>query len=306
VWLLFTVVAVEILITYSRLPARELYHVSGTGLEGGASRVVVFANFSTALVALAVLAIVADVLPRGALRGAAAGAAVLCATVFWPGVVKQADLDARPVNALAVIGVASSLALTLYAVRRRGLAGSGRQPGDRSRVVVAAGLLVVSLPWLAAELGFFLTGVPLLRRVFLTGTYAHGAGLPAVHHGHHHGADGLLLVLTALFLSRAVPSIHLRALRIAIAGYLSLMFCYGLGNVANDFSIEQVMKRGWTTRSLPSVLEPRASVAWGVIVAAALVLWAIAARQTVAPAATNRSSGTSSSSPTSRASSRNV
>src|ERR1043166_4602881 len=60
VWLLLAVVAVEILVTYSRLPAYELYHVTGSGLAGGASRALVFSNFPTALVAIAVLAIVAD------------------------------------------------------------------------------------------------------------------------------------------------------------------------------------------------------------------------------------------------------
>jgi len=53
VWLLFLTVAAEMFVTYSRLPAGELYHVSHTGLAGGASRVLVFSNFSTALVALA-------------------------------------------------------------------------------------------------------------------------------------------------------------------------------------------------------------------------------------------------------------
>jgi hypothetical protein len=34
VWALFAVVSLEIIVTYSRLPPRELYHVSGTGLTG--------------------------------------------------------------------------------------------------------------------------------------------------------------------------------------------------------------------------------------------------------------------------------
>ena len=58
VWLLVAVVSAEILVTYSRLPARDLYHVSGSGLEGGASRALVFSNFPVALIALAVLALV--------------------------------------------------------------------------------------------------------------------------------------------------------------------------------------------------------------------------------------------------------
>jgi hypothetical protein len=63
VWLIFVVVTAEILVTYSRLPARELYHVSGCGIEGGLSRAVLFVNFPAALVALAVLALVYERLP---------------------------------------------------------------------------------------------------------------------------------------------------------------------------------------------------------------------------------------------------
>jgi hypothetical protein len=205
----FVVVAVEVLVTYSRLPARELYQVSGSGLKGGLSRALVFANVPVALVALAVLGIAYERLRH---RAVAIVAAVLCA-VFWPGVVSQADLDARSVNAAAAIGVL----LTCLLVATAPLAPSARQRGDKARMAIAVPLLLVSLPWFAAELGFFLDGVPLLGRLFETGHYLHNrAGLPqfppAVHHGHHHGMDGLLLVLTALLLSRTLGSIRERAL----------------------------------------------------------------------------------------------
>ena len=58
VWMLFAVVTTEILVTYSRVPASELYHVSGSGIEGGLSRALVFLNFPVALVALAILPLV--------------------------------------------------------------------------------------------------------------------------------------------------------------------------------------------------------------------------------------------------------
>ena len=51
------------------------------------------------------------------------------------------------------------------------------------------------------------------------------------------------------------------------------MLAYGVGNVANDFWLEQVVKRGWTDTSLPNVLEPRLTPAWGVLLAAAALLW---------------------------------
>jgi hypothetical protein len=267
----FAVVAVEILVTYSRVPARELYHVSGSGLEGGLSRALVFANFPTALVAVAVLGIVYERLRH---RAVAIVAAVLCAIVFWPGVVDEANLDARPVNAAAAVGVL----LTCLLVATAPLARSARQPGDTARIAMAVPLVLVSLPWFAAELGFFLDGVPLLGRLFETGHYLHNRpGLPpfppAVHHGHHHGMDGLLLVLSALLLSRTLDGIRGRALRSTVTAYLALMLCYGLGNMANDFWIEQIFKRRWTTWQIPNVLEPRLTITWGIIVLAAAAIW---------------------------------
>jgi hypothetical protein len=85
VWAVVVVDAVAILVTYSRLPAHELYHVSGSGLEGGLSRVLVDSNFPVALVAIAILLVLLDRLRR--LRVVAVAGIVLCAPVFWPGVV---------------------------------------------------------------------------------------------------------------------------------------------------------------------------------------------------------------------------
>jgi hypothetical protein len=82
VWVLFAVVTVEVLVTYSRIPSRELYHVSGSGIEGGLSRALVFVNFPVALVALAVLGLIYTRLPGRIYRALAILAAVLCAAVF--------------------------------------------------------------------------------------------------------------------------------------------------------------------------------------------------------------------------------
>ena len=81
--------------------------------------------------------------------------------------------------------------------------------------------------------------------------------------------DGVLLVLTALLFSRRLGR------RPVLAAYVSLLFCYGVGNIANDFWIEQVVKRGWTTWEIPDVTTPRLSVAWSLIVIAAVALWAL-------------------------------
>jgi hypothetical protein len=267
------VVAVEVIVTYSRLPARELYHVSGTGLPGGAGRALVLSNFPTALVAIAVLGLLFERLSSRYTEAATVVGVVLSAAVFWPGVVEQGDLDAKTVNALAALGVL--IAIVLSAVQaRNGAAWSGRRPGDRVRLAFAVIALFVALPWMAAELGFYLDRVPVLGDVFQTSKHPAGASLPSVHHGHHHGMDGVLLLLSAALLSRVVPSVRDRRLRVAVGMYLALMAAYGIANIANDSWGEQVVKRGWTTWKIPNVLRPGITVAWGVIVLGAAAIYA--------------------------------
>ena len=103
-WAMWAVVLGMILVTYWRLPpdtraaTDDLYHVSGNGLAGGLSRVLVELNFPMALVAIVVVLVAVDSLPRSA-WALAAPAIALSAVVAWPGVVDQDDLDARVVNA---------------------------------------------------------------------------------------------------------------------------------------------------------------------------------------------------------------
>ena len=236
----------------------------------------VFLNFPAALAAIAVVALAYGALPSRAWRGAAIAAVVLCAAVFWPGVVNQNDLDARSVNAICAVGVALALAITLAA---RGAAWKRSHRGDRLRIGIGVVLLLLSPPWIAAEFGFFLNRVPLLGGIYLSGQYRpEQPGLPpfapAVHHGDHHGLNGVLLVLTALLLSRLLSSISRTGLRLATAAYLALMLAYGVGNIANDFWLEQVAKRGWTTWLVPSVLEPHLGWGWAVLVVEAFIFWA--------------------------------
>jgi len=286
-------VAVEILITYSRLPASELYHVSGSGLRGGASRALVFSNFPLALVAIAIAAFLSPGWRTWRLRALAIGGVGLAGVIFWPGIVKQSDLDARWVNVLPALGVAAILFLTVAAAVGSGhLAPAPVQSWDRARLVVAAAALILAVPWLAAELGLFFNGIPVLGTLYQSGelrSVPHSTGLHlAVHHGHHHGMDGTLLVLSALLLSRLLGALAPRGLRLVVGGYLALMLCYGAGNIANDFWIEQVVKRGWSERQIPDVTTPAANGGWAVIVAGAAALWIAGAltsrRRTADPA----------------------
>ena len=128
---------------------------------------------------------------------AAAPAIALCATI--PFFNDQANLDAHAGNVIPAVGVAIAGGLTVAATLRAGSSLAPRRPWDRARVVVAALLVLVSLPWISAELGFHFPGdVFMGEEVGREGDEA----IAAVHLGHHHGLDGAMLVLTW---TRALP-----------------------------------------------------------------------------------------------------
>jgi hypothetical protein len=264
VWALLAADAVAVVVTYSRLPAHELYSVHDSGLRGGLSRAVVELNFPDALIALAILGVIAPLLPP-ALRWVAAAAAVLCAYAVLPGVVQQSNLDAKWENAIPAAGVALAFALTFLARRPP----PSRPRGDRVRVAVGAVLVVLAAPWIAAALGFYLDGVPVLDRLFQTGRLAsfHDSLHHAVHHGVHHGLQGLLFALTALILSR-VPN------RVSL--YLALLLAFGAANMLNDGWLEQVVERGWSSHPVPSVLGFSLNWLWGATLVLAVAIWAAA------------------------------
>ena len=278
VWLLFGLTAVAVFETYWRIPPQDLWKVTNTGFVGGAGRAFVFISFSAALAAVAVLAIVSDRLEDRRADLVALVSLVLCATVAYPGVQTESHLDPKWSNTFAVVGVVLAVALTVWATR------SGRPErvrtslaGDRARLVVGAVSLFFAAPYIAAELGFFLDGVPVLGWIFQTGTVKPEPGSgdlhAAVHHGHHHGMDGFLLAATALLLSRQLGGIRRPVQRTLTAAYLSLMLVYGLTNQAEDLWIEQIVKRGWTTWQIPNVLHPTASAAWVAMVAVAALFY---------------------------------
>jgi len=278
VWLLFALAAVAVFVTYWRLPLSELWKVTHSGLAGGAGRAFVFLSYSAALAAIAVVAIVVDRLQdrRAVLLGIVS--VVLCATVAIPGVQTPNDLDAKWANLPAVLGVAIAASLTVWAAARgRAEEVHTTRAGDLARLGTTLVVLFFATPYIAAELGFFLNGVPLLGWIFQTGQLrpepGGGAAHAAVHHGHHHGLDGFLLAVTALLLSRLLGGIRRHGLRALTAAYLSLMLVYGLANMANDLWTEQVVKRDWTSWQIPDVLSPSLSAAWALIVACAVVVY---------------------------------
>ncbi len=277
VWALLGLTTLAVLITYWRVPAAELYHTSGNGFEAGVSRVLVYLGYPVSLAAIPLAVIGAAQLATRWAWLAASAAILLCATIGIPGIIDQGDLDARPANGLAAAGVAFALALTLLALVREGAGPSGPfGRGDVLRIVAAVALLLVGLPWVFAELGFYVSDAPGLGRIFLAKEIAPSAGgepsLRAVHLGSHHGMDGVLLAISALVLFRVPRRLGSRPREVALTAYLALMLVYGLANALQDFWTEQLVKRGTLSVAIPSLIRPSASWAWAAIVAAALVI----------------------------------
>jgi hypothetical protein len=289
-WLVWAVVAALVWITYARLPAIDFYNVTGTGFGAGAARVLVLLGWPISLAAIALLAVAVDRLLRTersrrehrAIVAAAIASLVLCATIAWPGVIKQSNLDAKASNLLAAIGVAIAVALTAIAIRRGGL--GPRLPVDaidRAGIVLVALMGVAALPWIFANIGFYVGDVPGLSAVFMSKKILPEPGHPhlhAVHLGNHEGLDGWLLVATALGLRRALPGMRPTRLRGVLSGYLGLLLGYGLMVAANDFWHEQIVKRGTTSYALPNVITPAATWGWLILLAGATVLWVMVFR----------------------------
>ena len=258
--------------TYSWVAPTETYHVSRGGLVGGLSRALTVVNFPIALVAIALVLIAMAVLPAVA-WWAAVPAIALCATIPW--FVDQDDLDARLVNAIPALGVAVALVLTMAAARRASVSFAPRRPWDGWRIGIAACVVIVSLPWIAAELGFHFPGDFFMGEEL--GRETDGTLIAAVHLGHHHGTDGALLVLTALLLSRV--AIERGMLRIAAFAYLGVMLAYGGVNFAQDAWNEQIVKRGWTDSGIPSALLPGVKPIWAVVLGLAVIATIVLLRE---------------------------
>jgi hypothetical protein len=285
VWTLFGLAAIAVFETYWRIPPEQLWKVHNSGFVGGIGRAFVFVSFSAAVAALGVVPIVADRLESRRAQVLAVVAWALCATVVIPGVQTPNHLDPKWANTWAVVGVGLAVALTAWATRS-GWPEAVRtsRAGDLARLILGLVVLFWATPYIAAELGFHLDGVPFLGWFFQTGKLAPepGAGYlhATVHYGHHHGLDGFLLATTALLLSRLLGGIRRPGLRTSTGALLALMLVYGLTNLVNDLWIEQVVKRGWTSWEVPDVLQPSGSFAWGaMLIAAALLYFACFSRR---------------------------
>lgn len=253
VWGLYAAVLAATVVTYGRLPPGATYRFELTGAAAALSRAVTYLNFPVALAALALL------WPARRLLFSRA-ALLLCAFALVPGVVRTSTMEAWGWNAPAAIGVVLAVPITLCRDD------FPRAPLGRGRVIALVALTVCSIPWLLAAAGVHAKSVPIVGSVFRSVEPTPGQpGLPSVHLGLHEGLFGVQLAATALLLS-----VH--RLSRGLSLYLAVLLVYGVMVAAEDGWSEQIVKRGWSSFSLPNVLEPRPTLAWaGLLLAAGLV-----------------------------------
>jgi hypothetical protein len=277
-WCLFAAVAIATIVTYTRLPARELYLVSSPGIDTGIKRGLAFAAFPAAPVAIAIAWLLAEGITRRAVTLAALAATILASAVFWPGAVDETDPDARPVSVLALVGVVAVVILTVAVARSSGV----RRPRvrlreDWVRVLVTGVVFLIEIPWIAALIGVSLDHVPVLDAMYLSDSFVDQPGLPglhpAVHAGLHHGLCGALLVTSSIWLSRRLGGMRSLPRRRLLAGYFSLLIAYGGANALQDFWLEQFVKRDVVGWQFPHMLQPRTTWAFAAVVAVAALVY---------------------------------
>lgn len=274
VWAVWLLTLLAVVVTYSRIDTAELYNVHGSGLGLGLSRAAVHTNWPIALVVLVLVLVAMRDLPRRAWW--IAGPAIACCATM-PLFVSQSHLNARWQNLVPGVGVALALGLAVAAMRRSGTSLQSRLPGDPVRIVLAVVVLVLSLPWIAAELGFHLPGDLFMgEEPFRT---ADGHLEAAVHLGEHHGWHGALLLLSALVLSRVQAG---GRLRIWLLVGTAVLAAYGAVNATQDFWQEQVVKRGTVDWAIPSALYPGLKpVTLATVVLAGLAAWLLTREQAI-------------------------
>ncbi|MHA1230014.1 MAG: hypothetical protein ACTSRP_06835 [Candidatus Helarchaeota archaeon] len=109
----------------------------------------------------------------------------------------------------------------------------------------------ISLPWIFALNGIYISDIPLLNMIFIAKKPGIGPYIseiekyyPSVHLGEHHGFDGFIFITYAILLSFLVYKMNNHGVKLISIYGLGCILSYGTIAVLEDFIREQILKRG--------------------------------------------------------------
>ncbi|MHA1798535.1 MAG: hypothetical protein ACTSVY_08825 [Candidatus Helarchaeota archaeon] len=105
-------------------------------------------------------------------------------------------------------------------------------------------LSFISIPWLFAINGIYVSDVPILNLIFI-GRQPY-EGHPSVHLGEHHGFGGwfFITIIWILLYSRLLDKIQAQKIKKFVVFGLSFLFYFSLIQLLEDGINEQLVKRG--------------------------------------------------------------
>src|SRR3989344_3602655 len=119
----------------------------------------------------------------------------------------------------------------------------------RAKILLSV-VVFVSIPWILAVPGIFVSDIPVLN-IFFIGSQDYG-GKPSVHLGTHHGFEGFFTVTAMILVFTTAKYLYDKRLKIIAGLGASFLLVLGLYNLIEDFFVEQIYKRGLiTTNFLP-------------------------------------------------------
>ena len=122
------------------------------------------------------------------------------------------------------------------------------------RIILIGIITFLSLPWILALIGIYISDVPGLNLIFLGAQPYHG--LPSVHLGRHHGTTAYIFAVYAIIFSMTLDSeyylknIYARSL---MAGGIVFLSLYAFIAGVEDGMNEQLVKRGIDTVIYPYI-----------------------------------------------------
>ncbi|MFW9905431.1 MAG: hypothetical protein ACFFFH_13910 [Candidatus Thorarchaeota archaeon] len=145
-----------------------------------------------------------------------------------------------------------------------------------------------SLPWIFAQLGFYISDFPILGIIFWARQSTLQEQEPkypnAVHIGTHHGTEGFLIIvflwITTLWILPVILDNRVRQSLGVITGF---GFGYAIYNAAEDFLTEQIYKRGWMDFRLPSGTTPGLNLQYLTILIIGIIIYYFYLRKRIDP-----------------------